>query len=58
MDESGRCLINVLSRHDPGEAEANQLSQNLNVQTGSEAHPASYTVGTGSCLPRGKSTGA
>jgi hypothetical protein len=29
-----------------------------NVQTGSEAHQASYTVGNGECLPEGKAAGA
>jgi len=28
------------------------------VQTGSEAHPASYAMGTGALTPRGKSAGA
>jgi hypothetical protein len=35
-------------------ARANDFSSNLCVQTGSEAHPASCTVGTGGYFPRGK----
>jgi hypothetical protein len=34
--------------------EAEDFSSNLYVQTGSGAHPASYTVGTGGCFPGGK----
>jgi hypothetical protein len=35
-------------------AEANDFSSNLCLQTGSEAHPASCTMGTGGTLPGGK----
>jgi hypothetical protein len=35
-------------------AEANDSSCNLCVQTSSEAHPASYPMGTGSPFPGGK----
>jgi hypothetical protein len=34
--------------------EAEDFSSNLWVQTGSEAHPASYTMGTRGSFPRGK----
>jgi hypothetical protein len=34
------------------------FSSNLCVQTGSGAHPASYTVGTGGSFPGGKAAGA
>jgi hypothetical protein len=36
-------------------AEAKDFSSNLCVQTGSEAHPASCTMGTGGPFPGGKS---
>jgi hypothetical protein len=35
-------------------AEAKDFSSNLCVQTGSGAHPASCTMGTGDPFPRGK----
>jgi hypothetical protein len=35
-------------------AEANNFSSNLCVQTGSVAHPASCTMGTGGSFPRAK----
>jgi hypothetical protein len=35
-------------------AEARDFSSNPRVQTGSGAHPASCTMGTGSPFPRGK----
>jgi hypothetical protein len=35
--------------------EAKDFSSNLCVQTGSGAHPASCTMGTGGPFPRGKS---
>jgi hypothetical protein len=35
-------------------AGAKDISSNLSVQTGSEAHPASCTMGTGGSFPRGK----
>jgi hypothetical protein len=35
-------------------AEAQYFSSSLCVQTGSGAHPASCTVGTGGIFPRGK----
>jgi hypothetical protein len=35
-------------------AEAKDFSSSLCVQTGSGAHPASYTMGTGGPIPRGK----
>jgi hypothetical protein len=35
-------------------AGANDFSSNLYVQTGSEAHPASCTMGTGGPFPGGK----
>jgi hypothetical protein len=35
-------------------AEAKDLSSSLGVQTGSGAHPASCTMGTGGPLPGGK----
>jgi hypothetical protein len=34
--------------------EAEDFSSNLCIQTGSGAHPASYTVGTGGSFPGGK----
>jgi hypothetical protein len=34
--------------------EAEDFSSNLCVQTGSRAHPASYTMGTGGSFSRGK----
>jgi hypothetical protein len=34
--------------------EAEDFSSNLCVQTGSGAHPASYTTGTGGSFPGGK----
>jgi hypothetical protein len=34
--------------------EAENFSNSFCVQTGSGAHPASYTVGTGASFPRGK----
>jgi hypothetical protein len=34
--------------------EAEDFSSSLCIQTGSEAHPASYTVGTGGSFPGGK----
>jgi hypothetical protein len=34
--------------------EAEDFSSNLCVQTGSGAHPASYTLGTGGSLPGGR----
>jgi hypothetical protein len=36
-------------------AGAKDFSSSLCVQTGSEAHPASCTMGTGGSFPRGKS---
>jgi hypothetical protein len=36
-------------------AEARDFSSNLSVQTGSGAHPASCTMGTGGPFPGGKS---
>jgi hypothetical protein len=35
-------------------AGAKDISSNLCVQTGSGAHPASYTMGTGGTFPGGK----
>jgi hypothetical protein len=35
-------------------AGAEDFSSSLCVQTGSEAHPASYTIGTGGPFPGGK----
>jgi hypothetical protein len=38
----------------PSPAEAKDFSSILCVQTGSEAHPASCTMGTGGSFPEGK----
>jgi hypothetical protein len=35
-------------------AEAKDFSSRFYLQTGSEAHPASYLMGTGGPFPRGK----
>jgi hypothetical protein len=35
-------------------AEANDISSNLCVQSGSRAHPTSYPMGTEGLFPRGK----
>jgi hypothetical protein len=39
-------------------AVAGKFSLLHRVQNGSGAHPASYPMGTGSCLPRDKAAGA
>jgi hypothetical protein len=40
------------------EVQLHAFSLLQNVQTGSEAHPASYTMGTGECFPEGKKASA
>jgi len=42
----------------PGRGNKGTFSLHHNVQTGSEAHPASYPVGTGSSFSGGREVGA
>jgi hypothetical protein len=52
--QSVQCLITVWTAGVRPPTEAEDFSSNPCVQTGSGAHPASCTVGTGGSLPGGK----
>jgi hypothetical protein len=52
--ESVKCLTMDWTAGVRSPIEAEDFSSNLCIQTGSGAHPASYTVGTGGSFPGGK----
>jgi hypothetical protein len=52
--QSVQCLTTDWTAGVQSTTEAEAFSSNLCAQTGSEAHPASYTVGTGGSFPGGK----
>jgi hypothetical protein len=54
LDKSVSCLTTDWTTEALSLAEAKDLSSSLCVQTSTEAHPASYTVGTGGPFSRGK----
>jgi hypothetical protein len=52
--QSVQCLTTDWPAGVRSPTEAEDFSSNLCVQTGSGAHPPSYTVGTGGSFPGGK----
>jgi hypothetical protein len=52
--QSVQCLTTDWTAGVRSPTEAEGFSSNLCAQTGSGAHPASYTVGTGGSFPGGK----
>jgi hypothetical protein len=52
--QSVQCLTTDWTAEVRSQTEAEDFSSNLCVQTGSGAHPASCTVGTGGSFPGGK----
>jgi hypothetical protein len=52
--QSVQCLTTDLTASVRSPKEAEDFSANLCVQTGSGAHPASYTMGTGGSFPGGR----
>jgi hypothetical protein len=52
--QSVQCLTTDWTNGVRSPTEAEDLSSNLCAQTGSGAHPASYTMGTGGSFPGGK----
>jgi hypothetical protein len=52
--QSVQCLIMDWTAGVRSPTQAEEISSNLCVQTGSGAHPASCTVGTGGSFPGGK----
>jgi hypothetical protein len=51
---SVQCLTTYWTTGFRSPTEAEKFSSNICVQTGSGAHPASYTLGIGDSFPRGK----
>jgi hypothetical protein len=52
--QSVQCLTTGWTTGVPFQSEANNFSSSLSVQTGSEAHPHSYPMGTGCSFPGAK----
>jgi hypothetical protein len=52
--QSVQCLTTDWTAGVRSPTEAEHISSNFCVQTGSGAHTASYTMGTGGSFPRGK----
>jgi hypothetical protein len=52
--QSVQCLTTNWATGVRSQTAAEDFSSNLCIQTGSGAHPASYTMGTGGSFPAGK----